>query len=528
MDHDKLTNAALKIASSIDYSAPQTDKKNVLLRVRNLKQYFPVKGRKNVFVRANDGISMDIYEGETFGLVGESGCGKSTFGRTILQLYQQTYGKTLYYGRSLESLAPLYLSQTVKRLPGLLNELIRQNEKTEAIYANLEIIKNQEEKNENQVFQAMENYAQAKKLCEDEFLAIAQIFGGLILYKDLDSLRNTYSEYLKAIQIRNKFAGRIGKLKLNRDNSSGNAKNDEEITLLEEQVNIQEGIILARLNDMEKLRASMQDDPNYHTLEAFRDEGIDLARLKYREMRTLRKEMQIIFQDPYSSLNARMTVGQIIGEGLLAQNFYKKPNESMFDHIKGIMQNCGLADYMIHRYPHQFSGGQRQRIGIARSLAVHPRFVVCDEPVSALDVSIQSQILNLLSELKEKDRLTFLFISHDMSVIKYICDRIGVMYLGNIVELAKTEDMFKQPRHPYTEALLKAIPTTDVDNPNENVSLEGDIPSPINPPSGCKFHTRCPYMTDMCRELTPELVEAAPGHFVACHHKLSSETASVD
>ena len=184
------------------------------------------------------------------------------------------------------------------------------------------------------------------------------------------------------------------------------------------------------------------------------------------------------------------------------------------------MQNCGLADYMIHRYPHQFSGGQRQRIGIARSLAVYPRFVVCDEPVSALDVSIQSQILNLLSELKEKDKLTFLFISHDMSVIKYICDRIGVMYLGNIVELARTEDLFRQPRHPYTEALMKAIPTTDVDKPGEDVILEGDIPSPIKPPSGCKFHTRCPYVTDICKELTPEIQEAAPGHFVACHHKL--------
>ena len=490
MDHDRLTKTAVKIAGSIDYSAPQTDEKHVLLRVRNLKQYFPVKGKRNLFVRANDGISIDIYEGETFGLVGESGCGKSTFGRTILQLYEQTHGKTLYFGRSLESLAPGYLDKTVKKLPALLDDLVKQDEETEKLASVLETVKKQSDKTDKQIFQAMENYSQAKKLGEDKFLAIVQILGGLTLSNDLDAVQHAYSEYLKAVHEKNKL-------------------------------NTGDELIKQKLGEIEKLRKAMEDDPDFRTLEAFRDNGIDLARLTYREMRTLRKDMQIIFQDPYSSLNPRMTVGQIIGEGLLAQNFFSGTNEKMFDHIKKTMMDCGLADYMIHRYPHQFSGGQRQRIGIARSLAVEPRFVVCDEPVSALDVSIQSQILNLLSDLKQKDKLTFLFISHDMSVIKYICDRIGVMYLGNIVELARTEDMFRQPRHPYTEALLKAIPTTDVDKPGEEVFLEGDIPSPVRPPSGCKFHSRCPYVTDICKEFTPEMQEAAPGHFVACHHRLA-------
>lgn len=194
----------------------------------------------------------------------------------------------------------------------------------------------------------------------------------------------------------------------------------------------------------------------------------------------------------------------------------------MQEYILQIMEQCGLAPYFIHRYPHQFSGGQRQRIGIARSLALRPQFVVCDEAVSALDVSIQSQVVNLLLDLKEKEHLTYLFISHDLSVVKYISDRIGVMYLGVIVELASTEALFQHSYHPYTEALLEAIPTTDLKEEGEERSfiLEGDIPSPIHPPKGCKFHTRCRYCTDICRNVTPELREVEPGHFVACHHAL--------
>ncbi|SHN05638.1 oligopeptide/dipeptide ABC transporter, ATP-binding protein, C-terminal domain-containing protein, partial [Anaerosporobacter mobilis DSM 15930] len=224
-------------------------------------------------------------------------------------------------------------------------------------------------------------------------------------------------------------------------------------------------------------------------------------------------------QDPYSSLNPRMSVGQIIGEGLNAHKVFHKNKDKMQDYIMQVMDDCGLAPYMIHRYPHQFSGGQRQRIGIARSLALKPKFVVCDEAVSALDVSIQSQIINLLLDLKEKENLTYLFISHDLSVIKYISDRIGVMYLGNMVELATTPDLFAAPMHPYTEALLSAIPTTDVDDKKETILIEGDIPSPIKPPTGCKFHTRCQYCTDICKKVVPEFEEVTPGHFVACHHK---------
>ena len=269
-------------------------------------------------------------------------------------------------------------------------------------------------------------------------------------------------------------------------------------------------------------KAPFAEDEEFQKYEAMLDDGIDLARLKYSEMRLLRKDLQIIFQDPYSSLNPRMTIGQIIEEGLVTHRFFKgrsaKTREAMKQYILSVMRQCGLQDYMLHRYPHQFSGGQRQRISIARALAVHPKFVVCDECVSALDVSIQSQIINLLEELKEKEHLTYLFISHDLSVVRYISDRICVMYLGNIVELSSADKVFADPRHPYTVALLSSIPTTDPESlSKERILLEGNIPSPIKPPSGCKFHTRCYMACDKCRRVPPPLTEIEPGHFVACH-----------
>lgn len=336
--------------------AMQSKKNKVLLRIQDEKQYFPIKKmsfrEEQKYVKANDGISLDIYEGETLGLVGESGCGKSTFGRTILQLYPQTHGEILY-------------------------------------------------------------------------------------------------------------------------------EKDGEMLNLKEQ--------------------------------------------PPKRMRELRRDLQLIFQDPYSSLNPRMTAGQIIGEGLTAHGVYKKGDPALRDYVMEVMKKCGLDSYMFSRYPHQFSGGQRQRIGIARSLALKPRFVVCDEAVSALDVSIQSQILNLLSDLKEQEHLTYLFITHDLSVVKYISDRIGVMYLGNLVEIAPTEELFVRTLHPYTNALLSAIPTTDVyEKKRERILLEGDIPSPVNPPTGCKFHTRCYQCQEKCKQEVPELEDKGNGHLVACHYPLKA------
>ena len=244
--------------------------------------------------------------------------------------------------------------------------------------------------------------------------------------------------------------------------------------------------------------------------------GKDIYALPKEELIKLRTEMQIIFQDPYSSLNPRKTVAQICGEALIQHGLAKKGND-VNEKVSEVIERCGLAPYHIRRYPHEFSGGQRQRIGIARALALNPEFIVCDEPVSALDVSIQSQVINLLMDLQEERDLTYLFISHDLSVVKHISDRIGVMYLGTIVELAPKNALYEEPLHPYTQALLSAIPVSDPTMKKERILLTGDIPSPVNPPAGCRFHTRCPYVMDKCKTEVPEFKEVAPEHFVACH-----------
>lgn len=238
--------------------------------------------------------------------------------------------------------------------------------------------------------------------------------------------------------------------------------------------------------------------------------------LKGQELKSLRQEMQIIFQDPYSSLNPKMSVGETISEPLVSHGLYKRGPE-LDARVVEVLRMCGLDDYHVNRYPHEFSGGQRQRIGIARALALNPSFVVADEPVSALDVSIQSQVINLMKDLQQKMGLSYLFISHDLGVVKHISDRIGVMYLGSLVELADKNALFDRPMHPYTNALLSAIPVADPSYKKERIILQGDIPSPANPPSGCKFHTRCIYAMDICRKQIPEFKDMGDNHLCACH-----------
>ncbi|BDP41289.1 ABC transporter ATP-binding protein [Deinococcus aetherius] len=242
--------------------------------------------------------------------------------------------------------------------------------------------------------------------------------------------------------------------------------------------------------------------------------GTDITKLGKGELRDYRREMQIIFQDPFASLNPRMTVSDIIGEAMQIHNL--NPGRERVDRIAELLQKVGLRPEHMRRYPHEFSGGQRQRIGIARALAVNPSFIVADEPVSALDVSIQAQVVNLLQDLQEELGLTVLFIAHDLAVVEYICDRIIVMYLGRIMEIASSRDLNRNPKHPYTEALLSAAPVPDPTVKRQRIILEGDIPSPINPPSGCVFRTRCRYSVDECAKVVPELREVAPGHFKAC------------
>ena len=320
-----------------------------LLEIKDLKKYFTVKKsgfNKNQMVKAVDGVSMDIFRGETLGLVGESGCGKTTLGRTIIRLYEPTSGSIIYDGK------PIYDSE--------------------------------------------------QKIAE--------------------------------------------------------------------------------------------------------------------KMLPYRRKMQIIFQDPSASLDPRMTVGEIVGEALDIHKLYTGKGEREA-RINQLLEEVGLNTEHSNRFPHEFSGGQQQRIGIARALAVEPEFIVCDEPISALDVSIQSQVVNMLEDLQDELGLTYLFIAHDISVVRHISNRIGVMYLGNLVELAESYELYRNPIHPYTKTLMSAVPIPDpvVTRARERMILEGDIPSPINPPSGCKFHTRCPYATERCSQEVPVFRDHGGGHYAACH-----------
>ena len=515
--------------------ANTTNNKKVLIRVENLKMYFPLKKAsiraEQLYVRANDDVSLDIYEGETLGLVGESGCGKSTLGRTLLQLYKQTDGRTIYYGRELDEIAPAYVTKTLKNLPNIRKEWEESKKKVLAAQNHYDSASEGEEK-----YLALAKLREIEKISKDHFMDMVQLVGAFILADNLEPVSAVFLKEhdlaVHARKVREKLKAEKIKLEAEKSVLKEKGKSATEIENATKSLvnSIQsnesslakiEADLKAVYSQIDQMLGAYKGHPDFETYEKYRDKGVDLAKLTVSEMKIIRKDLQLIFKDPYSSLNPRMTVGQIISEGLYAHKMFSKRDASTQDYVLDTMEKCGLAKYFVHRYPHQFSGGQRQRIGIARSVALRPKFIVCDEAVSALDVSIQSQVINLLLDLKEQENLTYLFISHDLSVIKYISDRVGVMYLGNIVELAETQEIYSRPMHPYTEALLLAIPTTDTEEKKETYILEGDIPSPIKPPSGCKFHTRCRYATDICKKVVPLFEEVTSGHFVACHHKLN-------
>ena len=470
------------------------DTRQVLLHLEDVKMHFPIKGekffkRERKFVKAVDGVSIDIYEGETFGLVGESGCGKSTLGRVMLQLYDQTSGSIRYRGVTLNDYAPAYALKDAAKITSARGD----------------------------AGELAKNFPKQVGIC-----------GGLLLHDDLSKImRVTRSNILAVKEVyrletllqlseikRDAYLGSENLTNMEKRRLAGLERRISKLSAALEGAKAARDALDAELADLAKL---CEGKPGFEELEGLRDVSVDLSRLSKEEMRRLRRYLQIIFQDPYSSLNSRFSVGQIISEALVAHNMFRRGSRQLEEYTLDLMDKCGLANYFIHRYPHQFSGGQRQRIGIARALAPHPKFVVCDEAVSALDVSIQSQIINLLMDLKESSNLTYLFISHDLSAVKFISDRVGVMYLGNIVELGQSDRIFAEPLHPYTNSLLEAIPTTDEASNKALQILEGDIPSPIDPPPGCKFHTRCKYAADICKTDVPEWRELRESHWVACH-----------
>ena len=517
-------------SQSMDNVRSSGQVKETLLSITNLKKYFPVAKSslfaKQMYVRANEDISIDIYKGETFGLVGESGCGKSTLGRVLLQLYEQTAGSTMYYGRTLEEVAPRYVLDTLSNAEKYIDRYHKATAHAE------EMAKKCDELGDSATFFDLQNKNLAACDAKTALDYCAKILGGFMVKETRQGaslLSEKYKRTFQAAEITSRIEeiaveieAREGLLEDAPEKKQAVKDKIQKLDQKQKELTAQREKLMTSAaeidNKIAMLKAPFAKDPEFMKYEAMLDNGVDLKRLRYNEMRHLRKDLQIIFQDPYSSLNPRMTVGRIIEEGLVTHKFFKAGSKKMQEYVFKVMNSCGLQNYMYNRYPHQFSGGQRQRICIARSLAVRPKFVVCDECVSALDVSIQSQIINLLQDLKEKEGLTYLFISHNLSVVRYISDRIGVMYLGNMVEVAETDEIFSDPRHPYTIALLSSIPTTDPDSlTKERIILEGNIPSPIKPPSGCKFHTRCFMACDKCKVVPPTLTEVKPGHFVACH-----------
>lgn len=539
-----------------------------LIETRKLKKYFPLKrnsffDKNQLFVRAVEDLTMNIYKGETLGLVGESGCGKSTLGRSILQLYPLTSGSAIYYGKTVEEFNPSYVIKEIRKLPKRQAAAQKYYEKSVVIDGQVSEL-NKELKSITPSTETQKNIdaltakikklevqsKELKKSASRELREGSTIVGSLILESDIHSVVEkmlVVQDILKEIRVRNEVIAREKRM-INIKTKLLERQSDDQLgsEISKEDIQAAEKVIKTKQEEIVELRKQLKDaeaeveklhgkqplpiteralEPAYQKkLDGNKEHGINLTRLNKEEMRKLRQELQIIFQDPYSSLNPRMTVGQIIEEAVIEHGMFQRGTPELEQYVLDTMLKCGLDKYMLHRYPHQFSGGQRQRIGIARALALKPKFIVCDEAVSALDVSIQSQIINLLVDLKDQSGLTYLFISHDLSVIRHISDRIGVMYLGQMVELGDSEEIYQNPLHPYTKALLSAIPTTEKVQ-KERILLKGDIPSNIFPPSGCKFRTRCPIATEFCAQEAPEYREITPGHYVACHYY--EKTASI-
>lgn len=477
-----------------------------LLRVENLQKYFPLKKesmfqKHTDYVRANKDITLEIFEGETLGLVGESGCGKSTFGRTLIQLYEQTAGVSLYYGETIEEMMPEYVGTTYRKFPKAFKSYDKDLEKLNELTASAKNVANAADP-------VVEELRLFKIHFENNYGNILRLVGGLLVHENLNAVSEVLDKKFKkgsaVATLVKKISFEEHRLTISgKDPKASKKIEDMKVDLKARQVELD-----AVDAEIKQLKAPLKNHARFEEFESQRDKGVVLSSLNKHEMRRLRNDLQIIFQDPYSSLDPRFTVGNIIGEGLIAHGLFSDTKSKEYQaYIEDVMEKCGLDRTFIHRYPHQFSGGQRQRIGIARALALNPKFVVADEAVSALDVSIQSQVINLLQDLKDENNLTYLFITHDLGVVRYISDRIGVMYFGNLVELAPAEAIFNNPKHPYTRELLNAIPK--MKRPGEVIELlplydENDV---------YDFHFK------ETGEADKDWYEVSPGHFVACNLK---------
>jgi oligopeptide/dipeptide ABC transporter ATP-binding protein len=448
-----------------------------LIVVDNLVKYFPIRGgllqRIQAWVKAVDGVSFTVKQGETLGLVGESGCGKTTVGRTILGLIPHNAGSVFFEGQDVLAAFASRKERAIQRriwlailtaflfLPGPFTGKNLFQNPGEALSATLPFF---------------------------ILIALAFVFAGLwrgVVARDTGGAIKAYfreNTLTWAVGVVLGLVWFSGAMALLDALDFGNVMS----ALISGALLVIGGWLLHR-----------------------RYSGVVDKRVK-----ALRREMQIIFQDPYSSLDPRVPVGESIGEGLLVHGMRNSSQRHRI--VLDTLDKVGLQDFHARRYPHEFSGGQRQRIGIARALALGPKFIVCDEPVSALDVSIQAQVLNILKDLQRDLGFSYLFIAHNLSVVEHISDRVAVMYLGKMVELSERQELFENPLHPYTQALMSAIPIPDPTLKRERIILKGDVPSPVNPPGGCRFHPRCPVVMDHCSIEEPEFKDIGEGHFVAC------------
>ena len=519
-----------------------SDERKVLLELKKLKKYFPV--RRGVSIKALEDVSFSIYEGEKFGVVGESGCGKSTLGRVILQLYPQTSGACIYHGRTRDEMCPKYLAKEIAKLPEyqkkageFYQKSLEVDQKAEALKKEIDALSalgtNKEVRREAALQKQLSALEfKSKELRKDASRQLregSRTVGSLILCKDLPEVQALFDKAQKETAAASAAIKRFRDLEKQYEEARVAGKADQ---ALEEKMEAARAEAHGYAEAAKGFRVkAWQDyhgrdilpitertlDPAYQAkLDGNYETGINLGKLTREEMRDMRREMQMIFQDPAASLDPRQSIGKSIEEVFVINTDY--PAHVRKEKTMELLEKVGLKREHYYSYPHALSGGQKQRVGIARAIALDTKFVVLDESVSALDVSVQAQILQLLGELSEEKHLTYFFITHDLGVVKHFCDRIVVMYLGNVCELAESKDLFHHPLHPYTDSLLSAVPRLKIGQEHSTESvLEGDVPSAMNPPKGCPFHTRCSKCMEICTQEKPPIVEQEPGHFVACH-----------
>jgi len=511
-----------------------------LLEARKVKKYFKVN--RNQELKALDDVSFVINKGDKFAVVGESGCGKSTLGKVILQLYDASSGAIIYYGKSIVDLNPKYNVEEINKLPEYQKKASEYYQSSLKVDNKIVDLKRQQEgfdqegsKREIKSYTELDKKIslleyeskEARKNSSRQLREGAKICGSLILVKEIEEVK---SLYLKASEEIGKAYELKQKLIKNEETLEGQTDNEKIEILQKDNAELIKKIEECRLNcdkyyeqadkfkgkNILQIHERAQFEHYLDRLDRHKIDGIDLTKLTSKEMRQQRRDMQMIFQDPAASLNPRMTIGEAIEEAFVIHTDYDKNTRKKL--AMELLKQVGLKEEYYNNYPNTLSGGQKQRVGIAKALALKPSFMVLDESVSALDVSVQAQILTLLNNLHDEFDLTYFFITHDLGVVKHFCDRIMVMYLGNNFEYGSAEKIFENPLHPYTQSLLASVPRLRVKGEEqEEEVIVGEVPSPINVPSGCPFHTRCPKVMDVCKRIKPKLIEIEEEHLVACH-----------